>query len=91
MFKCLKGKELIKSAFWRSALEAWLDYYCNKKCDRISNLTEILQQPLFNNSLIKFKGKNLFFEKWIQNDLRGGTQVGPNLVITAPRMLKMGV
>jgi hypothetical protein len=66
-YKCC-GKELqhterLTNVFWKEALVSFLD---SKGRVHLHSITtdQICAQPLFNNSLVKYKGKVLHFLKW---------------------------
>ena len=61
----LKGTDSIKNSFWKNALCLYLDY---KPLVALNSITieNVLDQQLFNNDLIRFKGKVLYYPKWIE-------------------------
>ena len=61
--KKIQGLHLIKSHFWRSTIEAWIDL---KKSER-HNEYDI---PIFNNNDILYKNKPLFIRRWIDNNCK---------------------
>ena len=58
-----KGVPNIKSIFWQKALQAWI--YLDKSAYKM----DPDKIPLFNNSLLLYKGSPLLIKQWIQNDL----------------------
>ena len=70
---CIRKREFIglnkvKSHFWRSAIEAWLVFTHTNFFTE--NRIEEDSIPLFNNKLIRFRNESLFFNDWIQNDVK---------------------
>ena len=62
------GFQTIKSKFWTQALKAWLD--CNTKYTRDDiHAMDVACQGLWNNVNIMYKGKTLFFKRWIGSDI----------------------
>lgn len=59
------GFDVIKSQFWKSALEIWLNLKNDEIID-LENTDEIASQPLWNNALVQYKGKSLFFKRWVE-------------------------
>ena len=59
-----KGVERIASPFWRSVLVTWLDKSGND-CSKTLSIND----PLFNNSLIKYGSKSLFFAGCIEKGI----------------------
>ena len=55
--------ELIQNKFWQEVLATYLDNKNNIELQQI-NQTNFKTQHLFNNDLIRYKGKILFFLKW---------------------------
>ena len=55
--------EKIKSEFWRAVLHTYLD---NKTLTSYENVQmhNVCQQPLWNNTLIRYKNRMLFFDTW---------------------------
>jgi hypothetical protein len=65
------GIKLVKSQYWRSALKIWLD---NNNCiNKLNDVENVANQPLWNNALIKYKNKPIMFPNWVSN---GFTDVG---------------
>ena len=52
-----RGLDLIKSLFWKRVLKVWLDYKYSKE----ERLSFNVNNPIFNNSSIKFKKKTIFY------------------------------
>ena len=61
-----KGKYLCKSAFWNCVIETWLD---KNTTGRNNDAILTYNSPLFNNTLIKFKNKTLFFRQCIAKNI----------------------
>ena len=59
-----KGADRIKSSFWRSVLLNWLDQAGNKN-PQFVNITD----PIFNNDLVKYGSKHIFFEDCIEKGI----------------------
>ena len=64
--KCFKGLENIQSVFWHKVLCAWLASQPTYGCDQVSE-SEVLNQVIWNNEIIKFKGGVLMWKKWIKS------------------------
>ena len=76
--KCrnFKGLHLIKSYFWKSVLQAWLDK--NKH-----DISQPVPTFLWNNSFMTYQGTVLFFPEWIKGNILSLNDVyGPAGVIT---------
>ena len=56
--KDFQGLHLVKSLFWRNAINTWIDL--KKSGEKAGNYI-----PLFNNNDIQYKNKTLFIKKWI--------------------------
>ena len=59
----LKGIDRLDNGFWKEVLKTYLDSKTLIKLEEISR-NNYLNQLLFNNDLIKYKGKTLFFQNW---------------------------
>ena len=71
-----KGIHQIKSCFWKSVLQAWLD-------ENKHDLNQPVPTFLWNNSFMKHQGAVLFFPDWIKaNVLSLGDVHGPDGFIT---------
>lgn len=55
----------LPSVFWTQVARTWNEFTKNKN-KQPNNIVDILIQPLFNNCNIKYKGKILYFPKWIK-------------------------
>ena len=64
-FRDIKGPHLIKSVFWKSVLSTWVEVNSNENVveDCIPSHKQEAQR-LWNNNMISFKGKPLFFPQW---------------------------
>ena len=60
-----KGEILIKSFFWRRVLYSWIGY--NKNDNPVQRCS--IYDPIFNNSLIRFKNRPLFIEGCIKRSM----------------------
>ncbi len=74
------GLYKIKSEFWKKTIIAWLDHHKVYTYDDIT-ADHIKNQSLWNNSIIRYQGRVLFFTKWLANgiltvgDLYNGDQI----------------
>ena len=59
-----KGLNLINNNFWKKVLVTWLNYKNNSNVKKIS--APSILEPIFNNSMIKFKNQVLFNSKCIR-------------------------
>ena len=66
-FRDIKGLHLIKSVFWKSVLSTWVEVNSNENVveDCIPSYKQEAQR-LWNNNMISFKGKPLFFPQWVK-------------------------
>ena len=62
-----KGLDLIGNPFWRKVLTTWLDYKNVNNSDR--KIIPSIHDPIFNNSLIKFKQQVLFNQRCIKQNI----------------------
>jgi hypothetical protein len=62
--KKIKGLGLIKSEFWRKALETWIEIFHEINTSKSLNLP-LNKQQLWNNSNIIYKGQCLFLKDWV--------------------------
>ena len=62
--RCFKGLPQVTSVFWQKALIAWT------KINKSSYSIDVLDMPIFNNSLLLYKGSPLLIQQWIKNDFR---------------------
>lgn len=83
--KQMKGMETIKNGFWKEALKAYLD---NKTLVSETEINEsnVHSLHLFNNTLLKYKGKMLFFGKWVKSNI---TCLKDLIKITEKRFLNL--
>ena len=64
--KEILGLNLINSNFWKSILKTWIEFNVNE-----NNIEGMLpeckreEQPLWNNCNLRYKGKVLFYQKWV--------------------------
>ena len=58
-----KGLDLVESSFWARVLKTWLDY--NSIGNNISDQNINYEDPIFNNSLIRFKKKVIFNKRCV--------------------------
>ena len=61
--KNLKGLDRIENSFWKEVIRTYVD---NKTMIELNEVTEtnFLNQMIFNNRLITYKNKMLFFQNW---------------------------
>ncbi|GFR92876.1 retrovirus-related Pol polyprotein from type-1 retrotransposable element R2 [Elysia marginata] len=59
--------ESVKSKFWKSCIQTWLDAKVNKS--QLENIEELGTQPLLNNTKIRYKDKPIWLNKWIKNNV----------------------
>ena len=52
--------------FWKNVIETWLDIQLAETKKVNLDAKEILQEPLFNNNMIRYKGSSLNFKPWIR-------------------------
>ena len=66
-FRDIKGLHLIKSVLWKSVLSTWVEVNSNENVveDCIPFYKQEAQR-LWNNNMISFKGKPLFFPQWVK-------------------------
>ena len=62
---CFKGESLIKSSFWKKVLFCWLKH----KEDELIIPRLDITDPIFNNTLVRFKDKPLFIECCINKSM----------------------
>ena len=65
--KDFKGFHLVNNSFWKKVLAIWLDSSMNHISDGLNTLYP--ESPLFNNSIIRFKGSTLFFPRCILKNI----------------------
>ena len=61
-----KGMYLGKNSFWNCVIETWLD---RNNTGRNNDAILTYNSPLFNNTMIKFKNKTLFFRQCIAKNI----------------------
>ena len=66
--KCLNSS-LRYSTFWRQVIKTWVEVNANTREKKPSELKQILNEPLFCNKNIIYKGNTLYFKKWIQQGI----------------------
>jgi hypothetical protein len=66
--KQVKGLERITNVFWKEALCSYLNVKLQTDTNDV-NINNFPCQQLFNNKLILYKGKVLFFSKWLVNGI----------------------
>ena len=59
---------MIKNEFWRDALKTYLDFKTPIKLEDV-NINVFQTQLLFNNNLVKFRNKVLYFARWKEQGL----------------------
>ena len=62
--KHFQGLQFIKSVFWSKVLLAWLDTKTTIDLNSIEEI-DVYNQVLWNNNIIRYKGKSLMFKPWI--------------------------
>ena len=62
-----KGLDLVESSFWARVLKIWLDY--NKVGNNIPVQNTSYDDPIFNNTLIRFKRKVIFNKRCIMKSI----------------------
>ena len=62
--KHFQGLQFIKSTFWSNVLLAWLDTKTTTDLNSIEEI-DVYNQVLWNNNIIRYKGKSLMFKPWI--------------------------
>ena len=63
-----RNHNIIPSIYWSHAARVWTEINKENACGQTS-LEEILSQTLFNNRSIKYKGKVVFFKKWVKSGI----------------------
>ena len=66
--KEFRGLEMIKSEFWKEVIKVWLHKSCTENILKMNKL-KVIDQPLFNNKNIRYKGNTLFLEKAIERGI----------------------
>ena len=56
--------------FWKSVVITWSAFKYNEEAAETDNLENLLSQSLFFNKNISYKGKQLFFHKWVRSDVK---------------------
>ena len=52
--------------FWKDVIKTWLDINANSEATPKNTAKDILQEPLFFNGSVKYKGNPLYFRPWIR-------------------------
>ena len=67
--KHFTGFNEIRSQYWKKALEVWLNLKVVKNEDtpNVDEVDDIAMQPLWNNELVQYKGKSLFYKRWVES------------------------
>ena len=67
--KHFTGFNEIRSQYWKKALEVWLNLKVVKNEDtpNADEVDDIAMQPLWNNVLVQYKGKSLFYKGWVES------------------------
>ena len=76
--KNLKGLQLITSAFWKTALGAWVDY----KSLFTKEIMDFLDQPIWNNKHVTYRHKHLFIKRWADSGINRVSDIWQNNTIT---------
>ncbi len=66
--KEFRGLTVVKAHFWKSALISWLKYQKIHECDEIQP-NQVKNQNIWNNNIIRYQGKVLFFPEWINKGI----------------------
>ena len=56
--------------FWKSVVLTWSEFKYNEELVENDQLDNLLSQPLFFNKNISYKGKHLFFHKWVKSEVK---------------------
>ena len=72
------GLNEIKSYYWATVIKAWLRF----DKSGFSNVTNLQNPPLFNNTDLKFKNKTLYIKRWILNGIKNVNDIfdGENFI-----------
>ena len=66
--KELRGTKSINH-FWKQVLKTWLEVKKSTREIKFREITEILAEPIFNNEMIQYKNKSIFFPTWIEKGI----------------------
>ena len=80
----------IKSKFWNDAISIWR-LAKSKTCNESVATTDVLREPLFNNEKIMYKGRVLYFRKWIEKGIKFICDIVDNNRIISLEELKLRV
>ena len=70
----MKGLERIENAFWKEVIRNYVEIKTVLKHEDI-NSANFQNLPIFNNSLVTYKNKTLFFHTWIDKGVEQIKQV----------------
>ena len=59
----------IKSFFWKEVLQSWFSFKINID-NEVNTIVDILSQPIFLNSEIKYKGKSIYIKQFVKANVR---------------------